>query len=254
VIHLKHIIITGTSRGIGESLAIQLMDRNHHLICISRTTNQRVIDQAKEMECGIDYFNYDLTHIQDIDQLFEDIFRQIDLYSNDEAIYLINNAAMLTPVSPIERIKTERIIENIHLNLLAPMIITANYLKRTKDMNVDKRILNISSASAKYLLPSQSCYSTAKAGLDSFTKSIDIEQKLVTYPAKVTAVYPGMIDTHLQSEIRSVSKDLFPYVNEFIQLSEEGKLQTPEYTAHKLIEILLSEDFGKTVVIESIAQ
>lgn len=118
----------------------------------------------------------------------------------------------------------------------------------------DKRILNISSASAKYLLPSQSCYSTAKAGLDSFTKSIDIEQKLVTYPAKVTAVYPGMIDTHLQSEIRSVSKDLFPYVNEFIQLSEEGKLQTPEYTAHKLIEILLSEDFGKTVVIESIAK
>ncbi|MCM3550907.1 short chain dehydrogenase [Niallia circulans] len=150
---MKHIIITGTSRGIGESLAIQLMDRNHHLICISRTTNQRVIDQAKEMDCGIDYFNYDLTHIQDIDQLFEDIFRQIDLYSNDEAIYLINNAAMLTPVSPIERIKTERIIENIHLNLLAPMIITANYLKRTKDMNVDKRILNISSASAKYYYP-----------------------------------------------------------------------------------------------------
>lgn len=51
-----------------------------------------------------------------------------------------------------------------------------------------------------------------------------------------------------------MSSDLFPYVNEFIQLSEEGRLQTPEYTAHKLIEILLSEDFGKAVVIEIIDQ
>lgn len=249
---MKHFIITGTSRGIGESLAYQLIDKNHHLICISRTTNQRIIDRAKEMDCRIDYFNYDLTNINGIDPLFKNIFSQMDLHSNDEAIYLINNAGMLTPVSPLELIETEEIIQNIHLNLLAPMIVTSNYLKFTKNMNVDKRILNISSASAKYLLPSQSCYSTAKAGLDSFTKSIDIEQKLVTYPAKVVAVYPGMIDTNLQSEIRSVSNDLFPYVNEFIQLSEEGKLQTPEYTAHKLIEILLSEDFGKAVVLETI--
>lgn len=249
---MKHIIITGTSRGIGEALANQLLDKNHHLICISRTTNQQIIDQAQERNCRIDYFNYDLTNIGGIDQLFVDIFRHLEVNSNDEAIYLINNAAMLTPVSPIEQIETEEIIENIHLNLLAPMIITSNYLKHTKNLNVDKRILNISSASAKYLLPSQSCYSTAKAGLDSFTKSIEIEQKLVVHPAKVVAVYPGMIDTKLQADIRSVSENLFPYVNEFVRLSAEGRLQTPEYTALKLIEILLSEDFGKAVVLETI--
>lgn len=249
---MKHIIITGTSRGIGEALANQLLDKNHHLICISRTTKQQIIDQAQERNCRIDYFNYDLSNISGIDQLFIDIFRHLEVNSNDEAIYLINNAAMLTPVSPIEQIETEEIIENIHLNLLAPMIITSNYLKHTKNLNVDKRILNISSASAKYLLPSQSCYSTAKAGLDSFTKSIEIEQKLVAHPAKVVAVYPGMIDTKLQADIRSVSENLFPYVNEFIRLSEDGRLQTPEYTALKLIEILLSEDFGKAVVLETI--
>lgn len=249
---MKHMIITGTSRGIGESLAKQLIHEDHHLICISRTTNQRIIDQAKEMNCRLDYFNYDLSNLSGLDRLVEDIFGKIGLHSDDDAVYLINNAAMLTPVSPIERIETGKIIENIHLNLLAPMIITSNYLKWTKNRNADKRILNISSASAKYLLPSQGCYSTAKAGLDSFTRSMDLEQKLVKYPAKVAAVYPGMIDTNLQSEIRSVSTDLFPYVNEFIQISEEGKLQTPEYTANKLIEILFSEDFGKTVVLETL--
>lgn len=249
---MKHIIITGTSRGIGESFAKQLIHEDHHLICISRTANQRIIDQAKEMNCRLDYFHYDLTNLRGLDRLVEDIFGKIELHSGDDAVYLINNAAMLTPVSPIERIETGKIIENIHLNLLAPMIITSNYLKWTKNRNADKRILNISSASAKYLLPSQSCYSTAKAGLDSFTRSMNLEQKLAKYPAKVAAVYPGMIDTNLQSEIRSVSTDLFPYVNEFIQISEEGKLQTPEYTANKLIEILFSDDFGKTVVLETL--
>ncbi|QUL52143.1 (S)-benzoin forming benzil reductase [Paenibacillus tritici] len=249
---MKHIIITGTSRGIGEALAHQLINKSHHLICISRTANQGIIDRAKEMDCPLDYLKADLTDIREIDPLIKDIFGPIDLDASNEAVYLINNAAMLTPVSPIEMLETEKIIENIHLNLLAPMVITSNYLKLTKHMNVDKRILNISSASAKYILPSQSCYSTSKTGLDSFTKSIDIEQKLATYPAKVAAVYPGMIDTALQSDIRSVSKELFPYVDEFIQLSEEGKLQTPEYTASKLIEILVSDDFGENVIIESI--
>ncbi|OMG00917.1 (S)-benzoin forming benzil reductase [Paenibacillus sp. FSL R7-0337] len=249
---MKHIIITGTSRGIGESLANQLINPAHHLICISRTANEGLLARAKELDCHLDYFNYDLTDISGIEQLVENVFSRIELRSSDETIYLINNAAMLTPVSPIERLETEQIVENLHLNLLAPMVITSNFLRLTKHMNADKKILNISSASAKYILPSQSAYSTAKAGLDSFTKCIDIEQKLATYPAKAAAVYPGMIDTSLQSEIRSVSTELFPYVNEFIQLSEEGKLQSPEYTASKLIEILVSEDFGKTVLIETI--
>jgi len=249
---MKYFIITGTSRGIGESLAAQLMGENHYLICISRTVNQGLVDQAREKNYALNYFSYDLLNLSGIDQLFDDIFHKVHLNSIDDAIYLVNNAAMLTPVSPIEQIETEQIIDNVHLNLLAPMIITSNYLKRTKRMNVDKRILNISSASARYLLPSQSCYSTAKAGLDSFTKSIALDQELALYPAKIAAVYPGMIDTQLQSDIRSVSLEQFPYVNEFIKLSEEGKLQSPEYTASRLTDILLSEDFGKTVILETI--
>lgn len=222
------------------------------MVCISRTVNHKLMDQAKEKNCTLDYFSYDLLNLSGIDQLFDDIFHKIHINSNDDSIYLINNAAMLTPVSPLELIETEQIIDNIQLNLLAPMIITSNFLRRTKHMDVDKRILNISSASAKYLLPSQSCYSTAKAGLDSFTKSIALEQEPVAFPVKVAAVYPGMIDTQLQADIRSVSMEHFPYVNEFIKLAEEGKLQSPHYTASRLIDILLSEDFGQTVIIETL--
>ncbi|UNK19424.1 (S)-benzoin forming benzil reductase [Paenibacillus sp. N3/727] len=249
---MQFFIITGASRGIGEALATQLLDDNHHIFCISRTSNHRLIELAKEKNNRISYHPFDLNNLSGIDQLFEELFNTIQHESKIDAVHLINNAGMLSPVAPIELNSADSIIENVNINLLAPMIFTSNFIKHTLELNIDKRIMNISSASAKYLLPSQSCYSTSKAGLDSFSKSVSLEQLNKEYPAKVVSVYPGMIDTQLQAEIRSVSSETFPYVDQFIQIAQEGKLQTPEYTADKLIEILFSEDFGSTVVIEEL--
>jgi len=249
---MKYCIITGTSRGIGESLAKQLLDESHHLFCISRTVNHDLIKLSEKANNAITYFPFDLNKISEIDQLFEKMFSIIRQNPQVDAIYLINNAGMLSPVAPIERCSTASVIENVTINLLAPMTMTSHFIKHTQGMNVDKRIMNISSASAKYLMPSQSCYSTSKAGLDSFTKSINLEQTGNEYPVKIASVYPGMIDTQMQAEIRSANVENFPYVGQFIQIAQEGKLQTAAYTAGKLIDILSSDDFGSTAIIEEL--
>lgn len=250
---MKFYIITGTSRGIGEALATQLLSELHHIFCISRTINQKLIDLATEKNNKLSYLPFDLYHLNRIEQLFEEIFKTIKHQSSQvEAIYLINNAGMLSPVAPIEHNHADLIIENVQINLLAPMIMTSNFIKHTQEMNIDKRIMNISSASAKYLLPSQSCYSTSKAGLDSFSKSVKLEQMNKAYPVRIVSVYPGMIDTQMQAEIRSTDSDHFPHVDQFIQIAKEGKLQTPEYTAKKLIDILLDQQFGQTALIEEL--
>lgn len=249
---MKIIIITGTSKGIGESLANQLLDESHHIFCISRTSNQRLIELAKKNNNKLSYYQFDLNNLNGIDQLFEEIFIKIKYESKINGIYLINNAGMLSPVAPVELNSADSIIENLNVNLLAPMIATSNFIKHTQEINVDKRIMNISSASAKYLLPSQSCYSTSKAGLDSFSKSVSLEQSNKEHPVKVVSVYPGMIDTQLQAEIRSANIEVFPYVEQFIQIAQAGKLQTPEYTAGKLIDILFSHQFGSKVLIEEL--
>jgi len=249
---MKYYIITGTSRGIGESLAKQLLDESHHLICISRTINRNLVELAENENNAVTYFPFDLNNISEMDQLFEKMFSIIRQEPHMDALYLINNAGMLSPVAPIERCSTESVIENVTINLLAPMMMTSHFIKHTQGMNIDKRIMNISSASAKYLLPSQSCYSTSKAGLDTFSKSIMLEQSNKEYPVKITSVYPGMIDTQMQAEIRSANVENFPYVDQFIQIAQEGKLQTADYTAGKLIDILSSDDFGSTALIEEL--
>ncbi|ANY65971.1 short-chain dehydrogenase [Paenibacillus sp. BIHB 4019] len=249
---MKVFFITGTSRGIGEELANQLLAEGHHLFCLSRAENEQLIERSIQKKTSMTYYPFDLNHLLHIEHMFTELFSMIPQDREITGLYLINNAGMLAPVAPIEQNSAQSIIENANINLLAPMIMTANFLKRARDYQVEKRIMNISSGSARYLLPSQSCYSTSKAGLDSFSKSVSLEQTVQPYPAKVVSVYPGMIDTQMQAEMRSVSKADFPYVDQFIQIAEEGKLQTPEYTAAKLIELLFSEDFGSTVVVENL--
>ncbi|MNJ59217.1 Benzil reductase ((S)-benzoin forming) [compost metagenome] len=132
------------------------------------------------------------------------------------------------------------------------MILTSRFIEMTKELDIDKRVMNVSSGSAKFLLPAQSCYSTAKAGVDSFSKSIHLEQQHASNPIKITSVYPGMINTSMQEEIRSTDKEYFPFVDQFIKLEQDGLLQTPEYTAEKLIELLLSEQFGQVPLVEQL--
>jgi benzil reductase ((S)-benzoin forming) len=249
---MKHFIITGTSRGIGEALAQQLMSGDHAVYCISRSTNQQLAQSAQERGFSAAFFSFDLNNIAGIESLFDDIFHEIRSDSALKGIYMINNAGMLSPVAPIQHNSAEAILENVSINLLAPMVTTSNFIKHAQGWATDKRIMNISSASAKYLLPSQSCYSTSKAGLDTFSKSIHLEQTGKDLPVRIASVYPGMIDTALQAQIRTTSKADFPYVEQFVQLAKEGRLQTPEATAKQLITLLASEKFGDSPLIEEL--
>ncbi|GEM_PF-3994502 len=45
---MKRFIITGASKGLGEGIAIELLDPGHHLICISRSENQQLKNLAKD--------------------------------------------------------------------------------------------------------------------------------------------------------------------------------------------------------------
>lgn len=249
---MKAYIITGTSRGIGEALAEQLLFPENSVYCISRSLNVRLEQLAAKREAKLNYYTYDLNELTGINCLMKELLSSIKLETDLEAVYLINNAGMLSPVMPIEQCDTELIIQNVTINLLAPMILTSRFIEMTRELAVDKRVLNVSSGSAKFLLPAQSCYSTAKAGVDSFSKSIHLEQQHVPHSVKIASVYPGMIDTHMQAEIRSTSKENFPYVDQFIKLEQDGMLQTAEYTAAKLLELLLSEDYGQSPLVEQL--
>jgi benzil reductase ((S)-benzoin forming) len=229
---LKYFIVTGSSRGIGRALSEKLLSPNHHLFCISRGINNELLSLAESKNVSIDYFDLDLKNVQKIDDIMNRIIQKID-ESIIQSIYLVNNAAVVKPVEVINEIEPNEIIDHMNINLIAPMLLTSSFIKYTKPFKVDKRVMNISSGLSFNLKPMLSCYSTSKAGLETFVKSIGIEQGDV----KIMGFRPGATDTQMYEE--SVVTD---------EHANKIKLASTSYAADRILTFLFDRfEHGKVV-------
>ena len=138
------------------------------------------------------------------------------------------------------------------MNLLAPILLTSSFIRNSQHIRGEKRVLNVSSMSAKNHLPGMSVYSACKAGLDVFSQCVGVEQGTEASAIKVLSVWPGMIDTGLQEEARSAEKKTFASSEIFQMVKDRGMLATPSIVAKKIIELLLGEEFTQGSIIEEI--
>lgn len=238
----NYIIITGCSQGLGAAIAEHLLKPNNYLICISRSPNTSLITAAKNKNNSLQYIQFDLNNIQEIEKLFSEIFSYIDT-KNAQSIHLINNAGIVNPISTAREYNYLEVSQNININLTAPMLTTSEFIKRTHDLNIEKRVINISSGAATNAVHGWGAYCASKAGLNIYSKCVAIEQASSTYPIKIYAVRPGIIDTEMQANIRNSSKDNFADVEKFINYKQDGVLKSPDYVALKVIDLLTANNF-----------
>lgn len=245
---MRYFIITGASRGLGEGIALELIEENHHLICISRTESQKVKQQTREKGCGYSFIAFDLGFSHEIPQLAARIFEQIPA---DEAVgvYLVNNAGVVQPVGRAELCNPEEVEHHLHLNLLTPMLLISAFIHHTLKWPVQKRILSISSGAAVNAYWGWSCYCTGKAGMDMFTKCVALEQNDSEYPVELMAVAPGIIDTNMQEVLRNTTDDQFIMRSKFVELKQNNLLIEPQVAGQKMAKLLLSDAFqnGKRI-------
>lgn len=235
---MEFFIITGTSKGLGEALAKRLISPENQLVCISRAKNTDLINLAESKNCILDYYEFDLTKIDEIKNLMTKIFSKIDK-NNIEKITLINNAGTVTPIKPMGRSDDSEISKNIILNLISPIIMINNFIKLTREINVKKNIVNISSGAAEKPVYGWSPYCSSKAGVNLLTKTTAMELENTEY--SVFSFSPGVLDTSMQKIIRSSSEEDFVELNRFISLKEKGKLLKPSFVAEKLINLLSTD-------------
>lgn len=235
---MKYFIITGTSRGLGEGIAKKLLQSGNHLFCISRTENKKLVMLAKKKKTTINYYKFNLNKVNDIEDLMKKIFSKIDGLQA-QGIYLVNNAGIVEPIKPIEGCNSKDIVKNLNTNLIAPMILSSNFIKLSEKMSMEKRIINISSGAAHFPIHSWSAYCSSKAGLRMFTQTVALEQKKAIYPVKIASIAPGIVDTSMQERTRKTKKQDFPDVDEFIRYKNQGMLSSPDATADRIVRIML---------------
>ncbi|MEK3887194.1 (S)-benzoin forming benzil reductase [Bacillus sp. FSL K6-3431] len=235
-------IITGASKGIGLALCKVLMDEDNILICVARTKNEELLQLAKEKKCHVIFYENNLADSKGIKNLMETMIDHLPEHINSAT--LINNAGVVDPIGRTEDNDPLVIMENIAINLTAPMILSSVFIKKLHNHPITKKIINISSGAGRKTYTSWSSYCASKSGLDHYTRVVSEEQKTNPFGVKIISIAPGIIDTGMQEKIRETNEKDFELVEQFIGYKKNGHLSSPEETASKLVQMIESETFN----------
>ncbi len=242
-------ILTGASRGMGLSMAEQLLDAGHDLLCISRKHNDALDLRASAAGRRCEQWAQDLSRAESAAVRLESWLASQDAAACD-SITLINNAGMLPHIAPLGELAPADLAAAMRVDLEAPMLLTSAFLRATRSWPGQRKVLNISSGLGRRAMASQAAYCAAKAGMDHFTRCVALEEEGQANGARVCSLAPGVIDTDMQVQLRGADASRFPDIGNFIGLKDKGALSSPTEAAAKVLAYLARADFGSQPVAD----
>ena len=235
-------IVTGASRGLGRAVAARLAAMpDHAVLGLSR--------QAPAAPAGIEQWEVDLSDPRPVAERLGAWLAGFGP-TRFASASLINNAALLTPPAPLADTDLALLSQATRVGLEAPLLLSAAFLRATRDWSGMRRVLHVSSGLGRRAMASSGPYCAVKAGLDHLARAQALEEALQPNGGRVCSLAPGVIDTDMQVQLRSADAAAFPDVANFRQMKAEGRLDAPEAAAARLVGFLLRDDFGSKPVAD----
>lgn len=209
----KVAVVTGASRGIGFTIANDLVEAGWDVYGISRN--------RPDEKYYFKYIKFDLYLLAKLRSLVNKLPKKIDL--------LINNAGVSykKPVSDLEMNDFNKIM---NINFYAPVLLTKYVLPK---MRKGGMIINVSSIISRIGYANFSVYAASKAGMDRFTTSLAAERS----DLKIVAILPAAVDT---PQLHGIHKKEFEY----------DKVLKPEEVSNVIIQAVKGRfESGELVVV-----
>jgi len=224
---MKLALITGGSKGLGKALVELYADLGWEVREFSRSG------------AGSNHVDCDFSDASGCAAVLQLTFAELATRSWSEVV-LINNVGTLDPIGPVAL--TEPVLWRAHIQINISSCVTAAglFLKTFTADAGDRSIVNISSGAAATPYYGWSLYCASKAALETFTQCLALEQVEQPNPVSVIAVRPGVIDTDMQSAIRSQDPQHFKDKAKFVRLKSELLLLSPDEAARKVHAVIVS--------------
>jgi len=222
-------IITGTTQGLGQALADAVArDPDNELIALARAPDGPIP--------GGERIEVDLADTAALERAFDRVERRIRGRRFAKAV-LINNAGVVSPVGPLDKVDGPALERNLVVNLVAPMLLMRRFLAATEGAASLARIINISSGAGQRPIFGWSAYCAAKAGLDMATRVVALEAEARKRAVEAVSLAPGVIDTGMQAVVRRTSADEFMDVERFRAMKAEGTLRPAREVAADILRL-----------------
>jgi 3-oxoacyl-[acyl-carrier protein] reductase len=227
---IKVALVTGASRGIGASIALELA-KNNTLVIGTATSDKgvRAIEENFKLnnKKGIGLV-LDVNKNKSIESLIKHVEEKYGSIS-----ILVNNAG-ITKDTLLMKMKDEDWDEVMNTNLKSVFKLSQSVIRKMMK-NRYGRIINISSVVGHSGNAGQTNYAASKAGMSGFTKSL--AQEVGSRGITVNCVAPGFIDTEMTQSLPE------EYKNQLISKIPLGKLGSPNDIANA-VAFLTSENAG----------
>lgn len=223
---MKTVLITGASRGIGESIALEFAKNNYNVVIgynSSKCEGEKVKEYIEKnykvkclmVKCDISS-EIEVSHMVDL-SLKE--FGNIDV--------LINNASVSMDNDIMSKSKDE-FLRVVEVNLVGTFLVTREVIKKC---NVNT-IVNISSTDSTSTYSKLNIdYSCSKAGVNILSKTFSL-----CYPdIKICTIMPNWVNSET---VLSMNSD---YLEEEMKRIGQNKLIDKEYVARKTYEVVVDK-------------
>jgi NAD(P)-dependent dehydrogenase (short-subunit alcohol dehydrogenase family) len=195
-------VVTGANRGIGLELARRLAHRGDHVIAVCRKSSPGLDALGVQVEAGID-----VGDDESVQGLAGRIDRDVDL--------LVNNAGRLEMES-LDRLDMGSIREQLEVNALGPLRVTAALLPRMKAGSKIALITSRMGSIGDNTSGGAYGYRMSKAALNM--AGVSMARDLAARKIAVVILHPGMVATDMTARFGNPSS-----------------MQDPAETAGKLV-------------------
>jgi benzil reductase ((S)-benzoin forming) len=214
-----NILITGTGKGLGSSLALHYLEKGHAVSGISRTRNPN-LEKYPE-------FRFLAQDLSKLDELHDSIPGFIEKAGEPDLVIL--NAGVMSDVKDLRDCSLEEIREVMDINLWANKIIIDLIITAAPSV---KQVAAISSGASVDGKRGWNAYAISKAALNMLIRLYSQEHTGTHF----CSIAPGLVDSDMQKYIFSLPDDpRFPSIKRLKEARAGGQMPSPARAAGLLV-------------------
>jgi len=240
----KVALITGSSRGIGRSIALQFADAGADVVVSSRKLPdlEKVAEEIKKMgrrSIAVPAHNAKMEDLKNLMARVKEEFGRLDI--------LVNNAVANPVMADVLHMEEAPFDLIMSANVKGYYFLSQAAAKMMVEQGTGGAIINIASVGGIFVTPGLGPYCISKAAIIMMTKCLAVE--LGSHKIRVNCIAPGIIKTKFSEALWSNEKLMADYMKKM----PLGKIGQPEEIARTALYLATEASgfmTGSTLIID----